>query len=55
MIIIINRNTSCECVRHMTNRFGALPKEQEKRSISYQVILLNVSFVILYSTVAYVI
>ena len=46
---------SCECVRPMTNRSGTLPKEQKKRSILYEVILLNVSSVVLYFTVSYVI
>ena len=41
MLNLINK--SCECVRSMTNRSFTLPREQKKRSISYQVILLGVS------------
>ena len=35
---------SCECVISETYRSGALPKEQKKRSISYQAILFIKSF-----------
>ena len=43
-------NMKHECVRSMTNGSSALPKEQKKRSILYQVILLKVHC----STVSYV-
>ena len=53
MFNLINRNMSGECVRSMTNRSGALPKEQKKMKCIISSHIIECFFCCLYSIVSY--